>query len=321
MDLFPQITPYNTGYLPVSGGHSIYYEECGNPEGTPAFIVHGGPGVGCDEKDRRFLDPQKYRIVLFDQRGSNRSKPFGKIEFNTIEHLAMDMWWLRRHLNIKKMLLFGGSWGTTLSLYYAIRFPSDVLGMILRGIFLGTKEEIDFIYKGGNGLFYPEAWERFLANVPENRHADILGYFYERMLSGTKEEKTKFAFEMSRFEEALLHLEPQPDKNVDQETQDCPYAALGLLEAHYFMNDCFMADGLILNNIKHIPNVPISIIQGQYDMVCPPLYAYRLRRALEYTKHNQVAWNLALAGHSKSDKAIKEKLLEEGDRIHALLVQ
>ena len=320
MDFYPPIEPYHTGFKLVDGGHSIYYEECGNPDGYPVIYFHGGPGVGCDKNDRRLFDPAKWRIVLIDQRGCGRSVPYGCIENNTTEHLAWDIWNIKRRLNIRKAVLFGGSWGSTLALYYAIRFPEDASAIILRGIFLGSKEELDFLYKGGNGLFYPEAWERFLANVPEDRRDDILGYFYERMSTGTTEERRRFAFELSRFEENLLHLEPVSPEEVDRETQDAHFESIGLLEAYYFVNNCFMEEGFLLKNAGHIPKVPISIVQGQYDMVCPPLYAYKLRRALEQTGH-EVAWNLVLAGHSKSDPALKTKLIEETNRIHSLLTR
>lgn len=319
MDCFyPPIEPRHHGFLPVAGGHSIYWEECGNPHGIPAFIVHGGPGVGCDEKDRRLLDPKKWRIILFDQRGSHRSVPFGCVENNTTEDLARDMWNLRRELGIQKAVLFGGSWGSTLALYYAIRFPEDVTAIILRGIFLGEKRELDFLYTGGNSLFFPEGWERFIGNVPLERRNDILGYFYERMITGTQEERNQFAFEMSRFEENLLHLEPPSQEKVDKETEDYPYAALGLLECHYFVNNCFMEEGFILKNTNRIPKVPISINQGRWDMVCPPDAAWRLKKSLETTGH-KVAYNILQSGHSKSDSAMTIKLVEEGNRIHALL--
>lgn len=319
-EFYPPIEPHHTGFEPVNGGHSIYYEECGNPEGLPVIYFHGGPGVGCDEKDRRLFDPEKWRIVLIDQRGCGRSVPYGCIENNTTDDLARDIWNIRRRLGIKKAVLFGGSWGSTLALYYAIRFPEDALALILRGVFLGMREELDFLYKGGNGLFYPEAWERFLANVPENRRDDILGYFYERMSTGSTEEKQRFAFEMSRFEENLLHLEPVSQEEVDKETGKAHFESTGLLETYYFVNNCFMEEGFILNNVTRIPKVPISIVQGQYDMVCPPQYAYRLRRALENTGH-EVAWNLVIAGHSKSDTALRSKLIEETNHIHTLLAQ
>lgn len=317
---YPPIEPRDHGFLPVDGGHSIYWEECGNPDGVPVLYIHGGPGIGCDEKDRRLLDPDKWRIILFDQRGSHRSVPFGCVENNTTEDLARDMWNLRRKLGIKQAALFGGSWGSTLALYYAIRFPEDVLAMVLRGIFLGEKTELNFLYNGGNGLFFPEGWERFLQNVPPERRNNILGYFYERMTTGTQEERRQFAFELSRFEENLLRLEPLSEADVDKETKDCAYETTGLMEAYYFVNKCFMTEGFILNNAARIPKVPISIVQGRWDMVCPPDAAWRLKKALEATGH-QVDYNIVQAGHTKTDPAMLKKLVEEGNRIHALLTQ
>ena len=317
---YPPIEPYAHGFLPVAGGHSIYWEECGNPDGIPVFIVHGGPGCGCGEKDRRLLDPEKWRIILFDQRGSHRSVPFGSIENNTTEDLARDMWNLRRELGIKQTVLFGGSWGSTLALYYAIRFPEDVLAIILRGIFLGEKAELDILYNGGTGLFFPEEWERFIGNVPPEKRNNILGYFYERMTTGTQEERRQFAFELSRFEENLLRLEPLSEEEVDAETKDYPFESIGLMEAHYFVNNCFMKDGFILKNTDRIPKIPISINQGRWDMVCPPDAAWRLKKSLEATGH-QVDYNILQSGHAKTDPEMLKKLVEEGNRIHSLLAQ
>lgn len=317
---YPPVEPYNHGFLLVDGGHSIYWEECGNPDGVPILYVHGGPGVGCDEKDRRLLDPKKWRIILFDQRGSYRSVPFGSVKNNTTEDLARDMWNLRRELGIQKTALLGGSWGSTLALYYAIRFPEDVSAIILRGIFLGEKSESDFLYQGGNNLFFPEAWERFIGNVPQKKRNDVIGYFYERMTTGTQEERRRFAFELSRFEENLLHLEPPSEEEIDAETKDYPFESIGLIEAHYFINNCFMPEGFILEHTNRIPKIPISIIQGRWDMVCPPDAAWRLKGALESTGH-QVDYNIIQSGHSKTDQAMLKKLIDEGNRIHALLTQ
>lgn len=317
-DLYPEIEPYNTGYLLVAGGHSIYYEECGNPDGYPVLYVHGGPGAGCGEKDRRFINPEN-RIILFDQRGCGRSKPFGSIQNNTTDDLLSDMWNLLRHLGIKKTIPFGGSWGSTLSLLFWIRYPEMVSGVILRGVFLAEKSESDFLYNGGVELFAPYKWERFIGNVPQNKRHDPIRYFYDRMINGdNREERRKLAYEMSIFEESLLSLGPVSEADVEKGLVDYPYEALGLLEAHYFVNDCFIPEGFILNNIHRVSKVPVSIIQGKYDLVCPPLAAYKLYKTLA-ANDIPVDLHLVVAGHSKTDIEIRKNLISETNRICELV--
>lgn len=319
-ELYPSTEPYDAGYYYTSQRHCVYFEQCGNQSGYPIFFLHGGPGAGCTKEDRRFFSPEKWRAILFDQRGCGRSKPLGYIEQNTTHHLACDIAGMMKGWDIDKAVIFGGSWGSLLALYFAINWPEKVAGLILRGVFLGEKSELDFLYKGGNKMFFPEAWERFLQNVPPEKQNDILGYFYERMTSGTEEEKNKFAFELSRFEEHLLRLEPRTDQQTDEETEQWPYAALGLLEAHYFVNNCFMDESYILDEIHRVPKVPISIVQGRYDMVCPPDAAWRLTKALR-NNDCPVKLNIVQAGHDRFEPAIQEKLIMETNRIHSLITQ
>lgn len=314
--LFPEIEPYDHGFLPVGNGHEVYYEQCGNPKGEPIMVVHGGPGAGCWPTDRRFFDPEKWRIILFDQRGSNRSKPFCKIYANNTWALVDDMKLILRSLNVEKTALFGGSWGSTLSLVYPITYPRTVTGIILRGIFLGEKSECDYLYQGEVKNFAPREWERFIRNVPEKERYDVLEYFYRTMTGGDPETRKKLAYEMAFFEESILRLVRPSDEDIEKELQDYPYESLGLLEAHYFVHGCFMEEGYILNNIRELPDVPISIIQGQYDLVCPPISAYRLCQALDGIGRNADLYPV-VAGHTKSDIEITKKLVSETEALYA----
>ncbi len=306
-DLYPEIEPHNSGFLPVVGDHQLYYEECGNPNGEPILFLHGGPGGGCGPNDRSCFDPEKWRIILFDQRGSGRSRPFGSIENNNTWYLAGDIKTLLEHLDVKKTVLFGGSWGSTLALVFSIIFPDMVSGMVLRGIFLGEKEESDYFFNGSTALFFPEAWERFISFVPKEFKQDPAKYYSMQLKSNEPLVRKHFAYEWARYEEALLHLEPQKDEAVDKETSDFPYESLAIMEMHYlYDHNCFLTDKHIIGNARNIPKVPISIIQGRYDIVCPPISAYRLAKALPNAE-----LHIVTAGHSSSEPAIRQKLIEE----------
>ena len=313
-ELYPAIEPYNHGYLQVSGGHDIYFEQCGNPQGSPVLYVHGGPGAGCDADDRRFFNPEKYRVILFDQRGCGRSKPFGETSFNTTQHLVSDMELLMREFRVERAKVFGGSWGSTLAAVFAIKHPEMVTHLILRGIFLGNEEEVRNSYITGSvvSLIYPELWERYLSHVPEERRDDPPAHYTEMMGSPDPLIRTFYAYEWARFENALLHLKPQSDAELDEEMRQEPFEALSLLELHYMRNGCFMEDDYIIKNadkIKH--NIPTHIVQGRYDIVCPPKSAYRLWLALD--KKPEIHW--VLAGHSKSDPETQSKLIEIVDSL------
>lgn len=309
-ELFPEIEPYNTGFLTVSGGHEIYYEQCGNPKGKPIRFIHGGPGAGCDKKDRRFFDPDKWQITLVDQRGSNRSKPFGELRHNTTWHLVDDLVKLNQKLGIRQTALFGGSWGSTLASVYAISHPETVSGMILRGIFLGEKDEADYYMNGQTALFFPEAWGRFAGQVPKEYRKDPAAYYQLQLKSPDPKVRRKFAYEWAFYELSLLHLEQPVQDQTDKETNDFSFESLALMEAHYLSNNCFLKEGFIIRNAGAIPPVPISIIQGRYDMVCPPISAYRLHKALSTS-----TLHIVLAGHSSRDPEIRKKLVSETDAL------
>lgn len=307
--LFPHIKPYRSGYLVVGDGHEIYYEECGNQNGVPVIYLHGGPGAGCDKDARRFFDPKKCCIIILDQRGSGRSKPYASTYANTTQHLVEDICRLLDHLGKKKVLVFGGSWGSTLALVYAINHPETVLGMVLRGIFLSEKKEyVDYLNGQTEHSRFPEICERFLNNIPEDARKNPADYYFAMMTSGDSRLRCKYAYEWSYYESARLRLYPSSEKELKKEITAEPYMALAIMEAHYFRNLCFLEDGFIIKNAHRIPHVPISIIHGRYDDVCSVESAIRLHRVLPASK-----LHIVVAGHSRMDKEILKKLVSETD--------
>src|SRR3989344_1454764 len=308
--LYPPIKPYKQGFLRVLFGHEIYWEECGNPKGYPILFVHGGPGAGCSERDRRFFDPKKWRIVLFDQRGSGRSQPFASTKTNTTPDLIWDIHYLLRMKGIEKAVLFGGSWGSTLSLVYALQYPETVAGMVLRGIFLAEEEEIKAYTTGEIGKYFPEIWNRFVSQIPPDKRNDPAAYYYNQMQSKNKSTRMHFAYEWAHYELGTLYLREKTEKELNEMILEFPYESLGVLEAYYMVNNCFLADGYILKNSKIISHIPASIIQGRYDMVCPPVSAYKLHLMLPKSELHMV-----LAGHSSSDGEIAGKLVSETEKM------
>ncbi len=308
-DFYPEIEPYNAGILDVGNGHRIYFEECGNPKGIPLLFVHGGPGGSFEPTDRRFYDPNKWRIVLFDQRGCGKSQALDEIVANTTPDLVNDMRRLLDLLGIKQAVLFGGSWGSTLALAFAITYPERVLGIILRGIFLGTKKEIDYFYKDGFdgvGMYFPENWGRYISHVPSVFNSNPLQYYYEKILSEDKTISELFAYELARYEYSMSHLVQMPEAEIEKEIHSFPYGAMSMIECHYFLNQCFMSKGFILDNAKGLANIPTSIVQGRYDMVCTPISAQLLHLALP---NSTLHWTTA--GHARTDPGTQEKLIEE----------
>lgn len=309
-DLFPEVEPYNSGYLSLDHGHEIYFEECGDPKGIPVLFLHGGPGAGCSQKDRRYFDPQRCRIILFDQRGSGRSKPFGSLTANTTWNLVEDIRQLLTYLSINRVVLFGGSWGSTLALVFAIKYPGNVMAMILRGIFLGERSEVNYLYNGPTELFAPTAWRRFIDKIPPTYRDSPLEYYDYCINRSSAENRKFFAYEWARYEESLLHLKPLNDSDIHNEVVGFPYESLAIIETVYFMKNCFLEDGYIINHARKIPPMPISIVQGRYDLACPPLNAHRLNQVLCTSN-----LNLVLAGHSSSDPEITRALVSETNRV------
>lgn len=299
-------TNYKTqkGYLKVSSLHEIYYEVCGEDNGEPYLFVHGGPGAGFSENDKRFFDFKKYKVVFFDQRGSSKSKPFGCIEENTTQDLVDDINKLLNHLKIKKTNIFGGSWGTTLSLVFAIQNPEKVKSLLLRGVFLGDKRSIDYYLNGGVENEFPAVWKRFKNNVPADSTLSIPAYYLDQMLNGTEENKKFYCYEWA-FYEMSIYKKGITENEVDAIVKQFPFESLAIMEAHYLINNCFIEENYIVDNIKALDDIPTTIILGKYDAICPVEYAeilhHKLRRSTFY---------IEIGGHSDSEPEIENTIME-----------
>src|SRR2546423_1037965 len=275
--LYPEIEPYRTGTLPVPEPHEIYFEESGNPEGKPVVFVHGGPGSGTEPKQRRFFDPAAYRIVLFDQRGSGRSTPHASLENNTTWDLIADMELLREHLGIERWQLFGGSWGSTLSLAYAQTHPGRVTELVLRGVFLIRRQEIHWFYQQGADALFPDAWEEFLAPIPVDERGDLLRAHHARLTGDDPAARREAARAWSVWEGRTSTLYPDGSA-VARSGEDRFALARARIEGHYFVNGAFFAhDGQLLTDVGRIRHIPTVVVQGRYDVVGPGLP--KLRRA------------------------------------------
>jgi proline iminopeptidase len=302
-DLYPDIAPYDSGMLPVDSRHSLYYEQSGNPRGLPVVFLHGGPGAGAAAAHRRFFDPKVYRIVIFDQRGCGRSTPHADIVDNTTQHLIRDMEALRRHLGIDRWLLFGGSWGSTLALAYGIRHPRACLGFVLRGIFLGTAREISW-FLNGIGTFFPEAARAFRNHLPESERHDLLAGYYRRLIDDDPDVHMPAALAWSRYETVCSNLIPRTEEPQNG-LHDRAALALARIEAHYFINNSFLADNELLIGIEAVRALPAVIVQGRYDMVCPISSADALARTWSHARYIIVPD----AGHSAMEPGIRVALV------------
>lgn len=298
--IFPEIEPFNKGYLKVDDIHEIYFEESGKKDGAPVVFVHGGPGCGCGEMSRRFLDPTFYRIITIDQRGCGKSKPFLELKNNTTENLAADMEKIREHLKIEKWLVYGGSWGTTLSLYYAENYPKKVVGLILRGIFLARNEDIKWLYQGGAGMFFPESFDEFTKHFNEDEKKDYVKSYYKYLTSSDYETKKKYGKAFSNFENSVVKLVP---KEITEDVTD-EDISMAVMECHYFVNNCFFEENYILNNAEKIKDIPTIIIHGRYDVDCRPVGAYLLSKHL-----NNVKLIFPISGHTSFDPPLTHELI------------
>ncbi len=304
-ELYPEIEPYDSGLLGVDDIHSIYYEQCGNPEGKPAVFVHGGPGGGCNAVHRRFWDPSAYRIVLFDQRGCGRSMPHAELRNNTTWDLVDDMEQLRQHLGIDRWQLFGGSWGSTLSLAYAQQHPGRVTELVLRGIFLLRRREILWYYQDGASRIFPEAWQEYLAPIPVEERDDMVAAYYKRLTSNDRDVRMAAARAWSTWEGSTSRL--VPDADLIKRTGEDQFAeAFARIECHYFINGGFFKkDGELLDNVAHVHHLPAIIVQGRYDVVCPAESAYELHCAWPNSQLHVVPD----AGHSALELGISAQLV------------
>ncbi|MCA3012077.1 MAG: prolyl aminopeptidase [Myxococcaceae bacterium] len=309
---YPPIEPFRTGRLPVGDGHELYFEESGNPGGTPVVFVHGGPGAGTEPRQRRFFDPQAYRIVLVDQRGCGRSTPFASLEHNTTWHLVADLERLREHLGIDRWVVFGGSWGSTLGLAYAQTHPARVRALVLRGIFLLRKWEIDWFYQAGASALFPDAFEPYLQHIPEPERGDLLRAYHLRLTSSDVEVRTAAARAWSQWEGRTSYLLPN-ESYIAKTGEDQFATAFARIECHYFVHGGWL-DGeralLAKSNVDRIRGIPAVIVQGRYDVVCPMESAWALHRAWPEATLEVVPD----AGHAAHEPGILHALLEATDR-------
>ena len=310
--LYPPLDPWDQGHLDVGNGHSVYYEQSGQRDGKPALFVHGGPGGGTDASQRRFWDPAVYRVVLFDQRGCGKSTPHASVQHNTTAHLVADMERLRQHLGIEQWQLFGGSWGSTLSLAYAQAHPARVSQLVLRGIFLVRREEIHWYYQHGASRFFPDAWEQFLAPIPEGERGDLLGAYYKRLTDPDAAVRIQAARAWSIWEGSTSRLRVDP--SLVARTGEPRFAeAFARIECHYFVNGGFMKEGQLLTNMGAIRHLPAVIVQGRYDVVCPPKSAWDLHRAWPEAELHIIAD----AGHSALEEGTASALVGATDSFRA----
>ncbi|SLN24938.1 Proline iminopeptidase [Pseudoruegeria aquimaris] len=303
--LYPAIAPFDQRTLDVGEGHRLYVEQCGNPDGIPVVVLHGGPGGGCSPAMRRYFDPQAYRIILFDQRGCGRSRPHASVEDNTTWHLVRDIETIRAALGIERWIVFGGSWGATLALIYAETHPDRAAALVLRGVFLMMQRELDWFYGGGAGAFWPEIWDDFVSLIPEEERGDLIAAYHARLFSGDRVQESRFARAWAGWENALASIHNQ---GARMEAPSDYARAFARLENHYFVNKGFLEeDGQILRDLPKIAHIPVSIVQGRFDMICPPRSAYDLAKALPHARLKMVH----LAGHALSEAGITAELVKE----------
>jgi proline iminopeptidase len=313
-ELYPPIQPYNEGRLKVSQLHTIHFEEVGNPQGKPVIFLHGGPGGGIDPVYRQYFDPQKWRIILFDQRGCGKSIPHAELQENTTWNLVSDIEKLREYLAIEKWVVFGGSWGSTLSLAYSQTHPQRCQGLILRGIFLLRKKELLWFYQEGTSYIFPDAWEEYLKPIPLEERDDLLSAYYKRLTSDDKQVRLQAARAWSIWEGSTSKLYPS-QQLVERFGGDRFADAFARIECHYFVNGGFLeSENQLLENCDRIRHIPTVIVQGRYDVVCPPVTAWELHKALPEAEFVMIPD----AGHSMTEPGIRSALLEATDRFAEL---
>ncbi|MCU9840495.1 prolyl aminopeptidase [Ruegeria sp. WL0004] len=307
--LYPPIDAFDQRMLGVGQGHQIYVEQCGNPNGIPVVVLHGGPGGGCSPAMRRYFDPSVYRVILFDQRGCGRSRPHASVENNTTWHLVADIERIRHALDIDNWIVFGGSWGATLALIYAQTHPESVTRLVLRGVFLMTQSELDWFYGGGAGKFWPEPWERFVSLIPEAERGNLIAAYHKRLFSGDITQEIRYGRAWSAWENALASIH---SNGASGESPGDYARAFARLENHYFINDGFLEfDGQIIANMDRISHIPGHIVQGRYDMICPPTSAWRISEVWPSAELRMVR----NAGHALSEPGISAELVRIMDRI------
>lgn len=309
-DFYPEIAPYETGYLEVSGGHRLAYELCGNPQGRPLVFLHGGPGAGCWAVHRRFFDPAVYRIILFDQRGAGRSTPAASIETNTTPDLVADIEILRRRLDVRRWVVFGGSWGSTLALAYAAAHPEACRALVLRGIWLCRASDVTWWFEGLRSVF-PEYWRAFVEHIPERERGDLLEAYFRRLIDPDPGVHMPAADAWVTYETNCETLLPRTEP---AERPDVRTLALARMEAHYMRNGCFLRERELLDAVPRFRHVPAVIVHGRYDMLCPADGAVALAQAWPEAAFTMVPD----AGHAATEPGIRRCLIEATDRFRAL---
>lgn len=313
--MYPEIRPFATEHLKVDELHSLYLEQSGNPEGIPVLFIHGGPGSSCSAAHRRFFDPEKYWIVLFDQRGAGKSRPHASLESNTTQHLIEDIESIRRHLGVSKWLLFGGSWGATLSLAYAQAHPESVMGMVLRGIFLCRPRDIDWLYQEGASRVFPDYWDDFINPVDPTKRNELVPAYYELLTGENEIARMRAAEAWSLWEGRVSTLAPN-ESLANAYTE--PFAALAMarIECHYFMQNGFLKPDQLLNEASKLSSIPTKIIHGRYDCVCPIDQAWALYEALDQAEIQIISD----AGHSVFEPGIRKALVAATDEFAEVLL-
>ncbi|MYN15064.1 prolyl aminopeptidase [Pusillimonas sp. TS35] len=312
--VYPEIQPYAHGYLDTGDGHQVYWELCGNPQGKPAVFLHGGPGSGCSSQHRRLFDPEKYSVLLFDQRGCGRSTPHASLDNNTTWHLVADIERLREQvLNAEQMLVFGGSWGSTLGLAYAQTHPDRVSELILRGIFTIRRAELHWFYQEGASWLFPDYWEDYLAPIPVGEHGDLIAAYHRRLTGNDPVAQLRAAHAWTQWEGRTITLRPSPE-HEDAHAADAAALAFARIENHYFINHGFMEEGQLLRNAYKLHGIPGVIVQGRYDACTPARTAWDLHRAWPQAEFHLVAD----AGHAFDEPGILRQLLAATDKFAAL---
>lgn len=306
--LYPEIQPYMTGHLDVGDGHRIYWERCGTPGAKPVVFVHGGPGAAISPSYRRLFHPEKYDVLLFDQRGCGRSELTGKIEANTTWHLVADIERLREMVGVDKWQVFGGSWGSTLGLAYAETHPERVTELVLRGIYLLTRAELDWYYKFGVSQLFPEKWERFISLIPEDERSDMIAAYGKRIFSDDADVAREATITWSQFEGEVITLLPEP--STSDQFAEAEYAnAFARIENHYFTHKGWMEDGQLLRDAGTLADIPGAIVHGRYDMPCPAHFAFELHKAWPRAEFHLIEG----AGHAYSEPGILDRLIRITD--------
>ncbi|APD51192.1 prolyl aminopeptidase [Francisella hispaniensis] len=309
MPLYPEIEPFNQEFLKVSDIHTIYFEECGNPNGKPAVFIHGGPGGGIQPSYRQYFNPDKYRVILVDQRGCGKSTPFAELKENTTQDLIQDFEKIRKKLNIDKWMIFGGSWGSTLGLAYAQAYPEVVTELVLRGIFLGREKELSWLYQHGASMVFPDMWEKYIEPIPVEQRKDFISAYHSILTGDDEKLKQQAAIAWSVWEASTSKLFIDK-KSIDRYAEDKFSLAFARIECHYFKNKLFIQEAQLLKEAYKIKDIPGVIVQGRYDMVCPAVSAWDLHKVWPKAELDIIAD----AGHSISEPGILEALVRATDK-------